>query len=143
MSSAENKSGCLVDVQKFIDARLDGDSFESFVNFIFCAAMAALDRDDETHLVDRAFGPPGEAGRDMRRKAEIVFSVNGVAMPFEAVMRRFHEQWNCLVAEAALVFVKEKLGDKLDVFQSLIDELIDDLERAFAERLGVKREEAW
>jgi len=137
MSSPETKVECLVDVQRFIEARLDDDSFESFMNFILCAAMAALDREAGTDLVDRAFGPPGEAGRDMRRKTKIVFSVNGVAMPFEAVMHRFHEQWDRLVAEAALVFVKEKLGDKLDIFRSLVD----DLERSFAERLGVKREE--
>jgi hypothetical protein len=129
---------CLVDVQKFIDARLREDSFDSFVNFILCAAMAALDREaGGGDLVERAFGPSGEVGRDMRRKSVIAFSVNGVAVPFEAVMRRFYEQWDRLVAEAALAHIKAKLGSRFDDFNSLLDDLESALKKDFAGRLGI------
>lgn len=137
MSSNANKEvdelGCLVDVQKFIEARLNDDSFESFVNFILCAAMAALDRDNGGDLVTRAFGLPGEAGRDMRRKAQIVFSVNGVALPFEETMRRFHEQWDLLVLSAARRLLKEKLGDHFEIFHAMMEGLRED----FGKKLGI------
>lgn len=136
--ATEEKSECLVDVQKFIEARMVGDGFESFVNFILCAAMASMDRDGHgSDLVTRAFGAPGEAGRDMRQKSVVVFSVNGVALPFETVMRRFHEQWDLLVLEAARELLKEKLGNAFQIF----DAMMDGVRKDFGTKLGITLEE--
>jgi hypothetical protein len=135
-----NAQGEVIDLSLITKAPLTGDSFETFANYFIIEAIVSLDRRNgqPSDTMGKVFGHDRTAsGRDKITGAKISLMINGVALPFLDVLRRFHEQWDVVVQKAALEHVKEQFEDKTSAVFTLLDDLKDRLEAT----LGVPRDE--
>jgi hypothetical protein len=117
----------VIDLSTITRTPLTGDSFETFANYFIVEAVSRLGRD----TVVRVFGE-----REKIEKAAICLTVNGVQLPFLAVLRRFHEAWERIINAEAVRLLEEKFS----ISTSDIFTLLDDLKQKLEEAVGKKNE---
>jgi hypothetical protein len=115
----------VIDLSEIVRAPLTGDTFETFANFFIITAVSQLGQD----TVARVFGEKKKV-----EKAEICLTVNGVQLPFLAILRRFHEQWERITSAEALRLLEEKFSSGTSDIFNLLDELKQKLEEAVGKK---------
>jgi hypothetical protein len=120
----------VVDLSEIVRAPLTGDSFETFANYFIVEATVLSDPAGKATM--RVFGGEGKVDR-----AKVVLTINGVQLPFLAVLRRFHEDWERVTRAEAVRLLEEKFSNHTT---ELFD-LLDDLKQRLEETVNKKLEE--
>lgn len=97
-----------------------------------------------THLLVAAIVHVGKEKGDHLVQAwhdggwNVVFQVEGVDVPLEAIMNEWEKQLERMLAEKAAEIVNEKTGNILQTVESLAGEIRETIEKKVEASLGVK-----